>query len=336
MKLRRVMATAAATAVIAPLALLSAPAAFATDEPSAVTETSPGTEPTETAEPTEPTDPEPTESETTAPSEEPTATTPGEPEPTEPEEKPTATASESAPEPTESETEEPTDEPTEPSECADSKVDVDIKGLPGKIARGSGWHKFKMTVANNSDTTVKDLFFVAGASADKEGENIFKTRQVELQALNPETGAWEQIGTDGHTAGFVGWTDSLEPEYQVDIPLRLNVKQSAPVGVGFSLGGSVYSDEDAECIGFGQVAYKFQIVGSGTPTEGTKPQEGGKVPVPAEKPSKDKAAKVTGSLAETGSSSALPTIGMIGGITLVAGAGVVFAVKRRRSEGAVA
>ncbi|MDI3419734.1 LPXTG cell wall anchor domain-containing protein [Streptomyces luteolus] len=328
MKLRRVMATAAATAVIAPVALLAAPAAFATEatDPSP-TVSAPETEPTEdpTVAPSEP--------ETTEPSEEPTEEPTGEPT-----EKPTP--SETAPEPTESATdeptEEPTDEPTEPGECVDSKVDVDIKGLPGKIAKGSGWHKFKMTVANNSDTTVKDLFFVAGASADKEGENIFKTRQVELQALNPETGVWERIGTDGHTAGFVGWTESLEPEYRVDIPLRLNVKKSAPVGVGFSLGGSVYSDEDAECVGFGQVAYKFRIVGAGTPTDGTEPQEGGKVPVPAEKPSKDKAAEVTGSLAETGSSSALPTIGLIGGITIVAGAGVVFAVKRRRSEGAAA
>ncbi|MDI3405513.1 LAETG motif-containing sortase-dependent surface protein [Streptomyces cavernicola] len=334
MKLRRVLATAAATAVIAPVALLAAPAAFATDgEPSpAPTATSPETSPSE--EPSaEPTDPE-----TTEPSEAPTETAPGTPAPTE---EPTEAPTETDPEPTESEpteepTEEPTDEPTEPEECADSKVDVDIKGLPGKIAKGSGWHKFKMTVANNSDTTVKDLFFVAGASADKEGENVFKTRQVELQALNPETGAWERIGNDGHTAGFVGWTESLEPEYQVDIPLRLNVKQSAPVGAGFSLGGSVYSDEDAECVGFGQVAYKFQIVGAGTSTGGTEPQEGGKVPVPAEKPSKEKTAEVTGSLAETGSSSALPTIGAIGGITLVAGAGVVFAVKRRRGEGAVA
>ncbi|NBE55823.1 LPXTG cell wall anchor domain-containing protein [Streptomyces boluensis] len=332
MKLRRVMATAAATAVIAPVALLAAPAAYATEgtdpTPSAsATETAP--DPTDPA-PTDPgspdpiTDPtsEPTEGPTEGPTEEPTTA-------------PTETATETAePTPSESEPEEPTDEPTEPVECAESKVDVDIKGLPGKIAAGSGWHKFKMTVANNSESTLKDLFFVAGASADKNGENVFKTRQVELQAFNEETGAWENIGTDGHAAGFVGWTDALEPEYQVDIPLRLNVKNSAPVGTGFSLGGSVYSDEDAECVGFGQVAYKFRIVGAGTDTEGTKPQEGGKVPVTTEKPSKDKATQVTGSLAETGSSSALPTIGLIGGITLVAGAGVVFAVKRRRGEGA--
>lgn len=322
MKLRRVMATAAATAVIAPVALLAAPAAFATEE----------TDPAPTASASEST---PAESDpaTTDPASEPSASA-TETATDEPTATPSDTATETAgPSPSETASDEPTDEPTEPAECADTKVDVDIKGLPGKIAAGSGWHKFRMTVANNSESTLTDLFFVAGASADKAGENIFKNRQVELEARNPETGVWENIGTDGHAVGFIGWTDALKPDHLVNIPLRLNVKKSAPVGAGFSLGGSVYSDADAECVGFGQVAYKFRIVGAGTPADGTEPQEGGKVPVTDEKPSKDTTAEVSGSLAETGSSSALPTIGLLGGITLVAGAGVLFAVKRRRGDG---
>ncbi|MFC7307438.1 LAETG motif-containing sortase-dependent surface protein [Streptomyces monticola] len=332
MKLRRVMATAAATAVIAPAALLAAPAAFATEE----TTPSPTASATESSPETTTSAPAPTESATKTgkPTEAPSETASETAKPTE---APSETASDTAsPSPSESESDEPTDEPTDPSECVDSKVDVDIKGLPGKIAAGSGRHKFKMTVANNSESTLTDLFFLAGASADKAGENIFKNKQVELQALNEDTGTWENIGTDGHAVGFVGWTDELKPEYQVDIPLRINVKKSAPVGAGFSLGGSVYSDEDAECVGFGEIAYKFQIVAAGTDTEDTKPQTGGQVPVTDEKPDKDDAAKVTGNLAETGSSSALPVIGLIGGITVVAGAGVVFAVRRRKGEGAVA
>jgi LPXTG-motif cell wall-anchored protein len=213
---------------------------------------------------------------------------------------------------------------------------VSISGLPGKIARGSGWHKFSLNVLNDSDSTLSDLAFLAGASSDKAGENLFESKQVQLQAYNPDDKAWENVDSDGTAVGFVGYTDELKPDYEVDIPLRVNVKSSAPVGVGFSLGASIYGDADAECVGFGQIAYKFQIVGAGTDTDGTKPQEGGKVPVSDKPADKSNTPQVDGSLAETGSSSALPMIGLAGGIAVVAGAGALVVVRRRKSGGTAA
>ncbi|GAA2620819.1 LAETG motif-containing sortase-dependent surface protein [Streptomyces vastus] len=337
MKLRRAMAAAAATAVIAPLALLSAPAAFATDGPSttATTEpTTPTTDPTTdptapTTEPTAPTtDPTAPTTDPTDPTTDPTAPTT---DPTAPTAHPTDTPSDK---PTDDETDpaEPTEEPEpEPSVCEDSKVDVTITGLPGKIAAGSGWHKFSLNVANNSDSVLNDLDFFAGASPDKNGEELFKSKQVQLQAYNPDDKIWEDLDAGGYAVGYVGYTDELEPDYEVNIPLRINVKSNAPVGAGFSLGASIYGDADAECTGFGEIAYRFQIVAAGTDTDGTKPQEGGKVPVTNEKPNRNETAQVTGSLAETGSSSALPMIGLAGGAALVAGAGAVFIVRRRKT-----
>ncbi|MFG2025092.1 LAETG motif-containing sortase-dependent surface protein [Streptomyces sp. NPDC048825] len=333
MKLRRAMAAAAATAVIAPLALLSAPAAFATDGPSTTTTTEPTTGPT--TDPTAPTtDPTAPTTDPTAPTTDPTAPTT---DPTAPTTDPTApTTDPTAPttDPTAPTTEpgKPTEEPEpEPSLCEDSKVDVTITGLPGKIAAGSGWHKFSLNVANNSHSTLNDLDFFAGASPDKNGEELFKSKQVQLQAYNPEDKTWEDLNEGGYAVGYVGYTDELEPDYEVNIPLRINVKSNAPVGAGFSLGASIYGDPDAECTGFGQISYRFQIVAAGTDTDGTKPQEGGKVPVTNEKPNKNETAKVTGNLAETGSSSALPMIGLAGGAALVAGAGAVFIVRRRKT-----
>ncbi|MGI5195418.1 LAETG motif-containing sortase-dependent surface protein [Streptomyces sp. CA-288835] len=333
MKLRRAMAAAAATAVIAPLALLSAPAAFATTgDPSTKTTTesatptaTPATEPTAT--PT--TAPTATTTDPTAPTTAPT-TTPANPT-TGPTDKPSGKPTDK---PTEDETDpaEPTEEPEpEPSVCADSKVDVTITGIPGKIAAGSGWHKFSLNVANNSASTLNDLDFFAGASADKNGDNLFKSKQVQLQAYNPQDKTWENLNEGGYAVGYVGYTDELKPDYEVNIPLRINVKSTAPVGAGFSLGASIYGDADAECTGFGQISYKFQIVAAGTNTDGTKPQVGGKVPVANEKPNKNETAKVSGSLAETGSSSALPMIGLVGGVAVVAGAGAVFVVRRRKT-----
>ncbi|MEV5548956.1 LAETG motif-containing sortase-dependent surface protein [Streptomyces sp. NPDC052309] len=214
--------------------------------------------------------------------------------------------------------------------CEDTKVDVSITGLPGKIEAGSGWHKFSLNVANNSDSTLQNLEYLAGASSDQYGEDLFESKQVSLQAWNPQDEIWEDLNEFGYAVGYVGYTDELAPDYEVEIPMRLNVKASAPVGAGFTLGATIYGDADGECTGFGDVAYKFQIVAPGTDTEGTKPQEGGKAPVTGEKPSGN-TPKVTGSLAETGSSSALPMIGLVGGLAVVVGGGAVFAVRRRKA-----
>ncbi|MFF1657098.1 LAETG motif-containing sortase-dependent surface protein [Streptomyces sp. NPDC058255] len=326
MKLRRAMAVAAATAVIAPLALLSAPVAFATDESPTPTATAPATET-----PGESTSPTPTQTETTpAPDTSPTAT---ESATTTPPASGTPTPSDTAtsPAPSTSAPEESPSPDPEPSECEDSKVDVSITGLPGKIAAGSGWHKFSLNVLNNSDSTLTELGFFAGASSDKAGDNLFQSKKVQLQAYNPDDKVWEDVDSGGYAVGFVGYTDELKPDYEVDIPLRINVKSSAPVGAGFSLGASIYGDADGECTGFGEVAYKFQIVAAGTDTDGTKPEEGGKVPVSDKPADKSNTPQVDGSLAETGSSSALPIIGLVGGLAVVAGAGAVFVVRRRKS-----
>ncbi|MFD6291913.1 LPXTG cell wall anchor domain-containing protein [Streptomyces sp. NPDC060205] len=320
MKLRRVMAAAATTAVIAPLALLSAPAAYATDPTPTGTETTtasvtPGATETETTETTTP-----PASPTTTP---PAATTPaGTPTSTPPA---TSPAPSTTP-PGESETPDP-----EPSVCEDTKVDVSITGLPGKIAVGSGWHVFSLSVLNSSDSTLQDLDFLAGASSDVDGTDLFKSKQVRLQAWNPDDKVWEDLDEEGYAVGFVGYTDELKPDYEVLVPLRINVKSTAPVGAGFSLGATIYGDDDAECTGFGEVAYKFQIVAAGTDTGGTKPQEGGKAPVSDQKPDKTNTPQVTGNLAETGSSSALPTIGLVGGFALAAGVGAVVVARRRKA-----
>ncbi|MFE9439726.1 LAETG motif-containing sortase-dependent surface protein [Streptomyces sp. NPDC006602] len=208
---------------------------------------------------------------------------------------------------------------------------MSISGLPGKIAAGSGWHKFSLDVLNTSDSTLSDLGFFAGASSDKAGEDLFASKKVQLQAYDPENKVWDDVDSEGYAVGFVGYTDELKPDYEVNIPLRINVKSSAPVGSGFSLGASIYGDADGNCLGVGQVAYKFQIVAAGTDTDGTKPQEGGKAPVSDKPADKGTTPEVSGSLAETGSSSALPMIGLVGGFAVVAGAGAVFVVRRRKT-----
>ncbi|MEU6529251.1 LPXTG cell wall anchor domain-containing protein [Streptomyces sp. NPDC046928] len=333
MKLRRALAAAATTAVIAPIALLSAPAAFATDETTtpATSETTPAAGDTTPPADTETTTPADDETTAPAPTDEETDETSPDPDDSTSAPAPSTSATDSASPSPSTSTPEETEEPDpEESVCEDTKVDVSISGLPGKISAGSGWHKFSLSVLNTSDSTLEDLDFFAGASSDADGMDLFKSKQVEIQAWDPEDEVWVTLDEDGYAVGYVGYTDVLEPDYVVDIPMRVNVKSSAPAGAGFTLGATIYGDADGDCVGFGDVAYKYQIVAAGTDTDGTEPQEGGKAPVTDEKPGSD-TPQVTGSLAETGSSSQLPVIGTVGGVAILAGAGVMFAMKRRRS-----
>ncbi|MFF0538940.1 LPXTG cell wall anchor domain-containing protein [Streptomyces coelicoflavus] len=358
MKLRRALAAAAVTAVVAPAALLAAPSAHATGDtsasPSASTSASPdetdvtdGTDVTDATASETATDPAPGDA-TGGPTGSPSATEETGEEGTGEEETPAPDASESTtsapavPSPSTSapeesgkpgEPEESQAPDPEPSVCADTKVDVDIEGLPGEIAAGSGWHEFSLNVANNSGSTLQNLEYLAGASADLDGEDLFESEKVGLQAWNPQDESWEDLDELGYAVGYIGYTDELAPDYEVAIPMRINVRAGAPVGAGFTLGATIYGDADGECTGFGDVAYKFRIVAPGTDTEGTRPQEGGKAPVApvtVEKQAAD-APEVTGSLASTGAGSALPVIGLVGGLAVVVGGGAVFVVRRRKA-----
>ncbi|MEV5884058.1 LPXTG cell wall anchor domain-containing protein [Streptomyces sp. NPDC052020] len=338
------MAAAAATAVIAPAALLAAPAAYAAAGPSDASPSATGSEsPTPTGDPS--TSPAPSGSASdgpSAPSQTPSAPsqTPSSPAPTASESEttpaPSGSATPTSPAPTTTAPEESETPGPEPSICADSKVDVDIEGLPGKIAAGSGWHAFSLTVVNNSDSALEELDYIAGASSDEAGADLFSSKRVQLQAWDPEAGIWQDLNEDGHAIGYVGYSPELEAGHEVEIPLRINVTSKAPAGAGFSIGATVYGDTDGACTGFGRISYRFQIVAAGTDTGGERPAEGGRAPIAADKPKPaGTAPRVTGTLAATGSSSALPVIGLVGGVAVVAGAGAVFAVRRRKagSEG---
>ncbi|GGW83837.1 hypothetical protein GCM10010297_00370 [Streptomyces malachitofuscus] len=323
------MAAAVATAAIAPVALLAAPAAYATDPTPTVsatesaagedtTTTSPSPSATESADSTEPEAPEDETKPTSSTSEPATSTSPSA----------TTSPSTSAPAPSTSAPEETPD--PEPSFCEDTKVDVSISGLPGKITADGKWRKFSLNMQNNSDSVLRDLDFLAGASADADGAELFEMEEVFLEAWDPDAKVWDRLDEGGEALGYVGFTDELEPGYEVNIPMRIMVTKAAPIGAGFSFGASIYGDIDGECLGLGYASYKFQIVAPGTNTDGTKPQVGGKAPVTDKKPAST-TPKVTGSLAETGSSSALPMIGLVGGVAVMAGAGAVFVVRRRKA-----
>ncbi|GAB2861467.1 hypothetical protein GCM10027074_30800 [Streptomyces deserti] len=337
------MAAAAATAVIAPLALLSAPAAFATD-PTGTTETS-SAPPTDTVSTTPAAPPTDT---TATPTDTATATPTGTDVPTSTptNSSPTASATETAtdePEPTKSA--EPSEDPVDPEvpyceeldeDFGDAKVSADIKGLPGKIVAGDGYHNFKLVVTNESDTDVKGVAFYAEVeNYELEDESKFLSPYVDLEFKNPQTGSWDEIrDPNGYAGDYFFYMEELKSKAGKTVDLRVSIDAKAPAGDAYSFGSGAYLDNvnGQDCVAEGWAWYDFQVLkaGSTNPDPGTAEQsDGDKGSV--KKPQGDVSELPTGNLAETGSSSALPVIGLVGGVAVVAGAGAVFMVRRRKA-----
>ncbi|MDN3252319.1 LAETG motif-containing sortase-dependent surface protein [Streptomyces sp. MA25(2023)] len=357
MKLRRAIVTMAATSVIAPLALLSAPAAFATESPSPAASETSGTGTTAPDDQASPTDGEtsPTDGQSTpsdaesTPTDEESTPTDAPSTPTDGESTPGSGTTEPAPSPS---TSAPTDEPTEPelpevpvceemdADYAGAKVSADIKGLPGKIVAGDGYHPFELVVTNESKTDVKEVAFYAEVeNYEFEDESKFLSSYVDLEFKNPETGAWDRVGDDDWAGDYFFFMEKLKAKATQTVDMRLSVDAKAPAGDAYSFAFGAYLDDidGQECIAAGWSQYDFQILasGSGNPNPGTaKPSDkgddkDGKISV--KQPQGDVSKLPTGSLAETGSSSALPTIGLVGGLAVVVGAGAVFVVRRRKA-----
>ncbi|GAA3374532.1 hypothetical protein GCM10020367_38770 [Streptomyces sannanensis] len=346
MKLRRAMAVAAATAVIAPAAFLAAPSAFADDNNPGTTQTTTGTTTEDPAKPTE--DPAKPTEDPAKPTEDPAKPTEDPAKPTEDPAKPTedpAKPTEDPAKPTEDPAK-PTEDPAKPTEdddeewCEDATVDVSLSGFPNKIVAGSGWKNFKLNVANTGESDIEELETFAFASYENDLDESTSNKLVEKYAhfemRDPESGKWTKDFTMGNeNNGYFAGSFSLDAGQKVSIDLRLKIDKAAPAGSAIALVIGGDANENGSDCAFDGEEYPLQIIAGGgdagnvddskpngeKPSNDVKPQGGPAKPI-----------NVTGNLAETGSSSMLPALGLAGGIAVVAGAGVVFAMKRRKGD----
>ncbi|MFD9884888.1 hypothetical protein ACFWZT_25870 [Streptomyces alboflavus] len=388
MKLRRALAAAAATAVIAPVALLSAPAAFATGDANTTPSASAGeTPPAESPGPEDPAKPgddtkpgdgdskpeDPTKPEDPAkPGDDTKPEEPAKPgDDTKPGDGDTKPGDETKPgdgdtdpgddtDPGEDTTEPddettPTDEPTEcavdeeTGEDAENQLELKLKGLPGKIVAGSGWHEFKLIAANPSDEDLGKVRWLAAADnfSESEDEKDWLSSYTRIQFYDPEAKGWKSI-VDEVESGVTFGTTTLAAKEQVEIRLRLNINKKAPAGDGYAFGLGGYVDSELNCEHNAFAFFDFTVLKPGSdnehPGEAIPRPDVTEPPVNRE-PQGGRADEVkktvaeippTGSLAQTGSSSVLPTIGLVGGIAVVAGAGAVYVVRRRSNSDAAA
>ncbi|WP_327655336.1 LPXTG cell wall anchor domain-containing protein [Streptomyces sp. NBC_00483] len=222
------------------------------------------------------------------------------------------------------------DEPTDP-ECKEgAALKATLPGLPSKIAAGSTVD-FRLRLTNGTGRTLDEVLpFASVGAGDKSDKDI--TSKLHLKSK--QGGQWKSVPADDYAGRFT----NVKAGAHVDLPLRLSIDRSAPAGYGISAAVGAYFNEDATC-GVGDlVAYNFTInpVGAGnsdTPAgEGNKPKPQGSASPVATSGSGNGSGTTDGSLASTGSSSALPTIGLAGGAAVVVGAGAVFVMRRRKAD----
>lgn len=339
MKLRRSLVTAAATAALVPLALLSAPAAFAQESgsPSAGSSAS---DDTTTASPSGSSDSSPSgsasESDTSSPSA--SGSQSGSASGS-----PSGTSSPSASGSGKSTADPSADEGGfDPyTDCKtfdlDENITAEIKGLPSKIVAGSGWHDFTYEVENNSDVDVKNVYMATYLEYADDTDAWLSEGLAVIQVK--EDGKWTDAYQDSYededgksvnvTGSFVALLDGLEKDSSETLDLRVKVKASAPAGSSFAMSEALYVGDKGDCHINGD-EYDVEILAAGGDADGVDDAEpNGDKPTDGAK-AQGGAKPISGSLAATGSNSALPVIGLVGGVALVAGAGAVFAARRRK------
>ncbi|MFJ8821759.1 peptidase [Streptomyces sp. NPDC102467] len=332
MKLRRALVTAAATAAIAPIALLSAPAAFADPVPSA-SETTATTEPSsstsESATETPATNtPDPTDTESTgqtppAPTDETTSPAPSDTT--------TAPTDSASPDPSESEDEDESDDECTAYEDSPGTL-AELRDLPSEIVAGSGWHGFTFRVSNKTDADFESVSAQLYAFSYAYDEDTTETSKY-LHVQFSDKSGWHDIDTAIDVENDEPFTElgPLARGKHTDVKLRIKVDAKAPAGLGGGVAFATSVDGEGVC-GYSvpeDQEYRFEVLPAGT-KPGTVPPATS-APKPSNTPApQSSSTPLAGSLAETGSSSMLPTLGTIGGVAVVAGAGVVYSVRRRK------
>ncbi|MGW4894314.1 LAETG motif-containing sortase-dependent surface protein [Kitasatospora sp. NPDC004240] len=338
MKLRRVWATAAVATVMGSATLMAAPLASATG--SSLTAASPSTTPTASASASASASPSASASASTSAqpsaSASPTASTSA---------RPSSSASPSAgatvtpsTTPTPSDLKTPFPDQCEAWPADENSVQTSLRGLPGNIVAGSGWHEFTYRATNISKRTLTqvdiDLHLGTVDPRVKDVEDLMVT----VEWWDASAGQWKNADRGAETWGFFASARNIGAGQYADAKMRIMVDGKAPASSGFFLTAGFSMGKEGNC-SFGDVyLFGFEIAAAGGKASGgdatgktVKVSDLKGVDELRGKGKGPRAALTTGgNLAETGSSSATPVIAGVGAATLLAGAATVVVLRRRK------
>ncbi|MFJ9585516.1 LAETG motif-containing sortase-dependent surface protein [Streptomyces acidicola] len=259
----------------------------------------------------------------------------------------------------------PTASPTPCRNGPFSMIKLSLKGLPGRIAAGGGWHTFTLNVANTTSTPLGEVQGSVSVDNGQASENADLWKYAYLERWDADSGTWQGLSEEDknqyrETGLIIGYTN-LDADESADLRFRLRLDAKATLGSGYADGGGTYVDPEEHCTDGTTTSFNFDVVapdeegdgeegggeegdgeeGDGSPTASATPAPTASTsqsatPTADASQSATSDPSVNGDLAATGSSSALPVIGAIGGLAVVAGTGAMIVVRRRRNGDAQA
>ncbi|MEU3303161.1 LAETG motif-containing sortase-dependent surface protein [Streptomyces sp. NPDC006678] len=220
----------------------------------------------------------------------------------------------------------------EPVPCdAENRLTTTLTGLPAKVVAGSTVD-LKLRVTNGTDRTLDEVWpYVYFHGVEKGGyEPIDDYMHLQWSSSVQD---WTDAGED-YTAGVV---TSLKAGGAAEIKLRLKVDAEAPAAAGVAFIAADYLNNDGSCGGSPDVdAYDFEVAAAGSsPAPSSTSGTAGGTGTQTQTTSTQPLSTTTGTLANTGSSSALPQLAGAAGAAMALGAGAVILVRRRQTPAVV-
>ncbi|GAA2344702.1 hypothetical protein Scani_40690 [Streptomyces caniferus] len=235
------------------------------------------------------------------------------------------------------------DDAGQPCAFESDQLHVTVDGLPHQLAAGGAWTAFSMKLTN---TTGKPLAEVQPFLRVSSAENVDRPYwELETEYRDAKTGRWKTFH-DAEPEDLFGFF-AVGPRSTLTLQLRTRVVKNAKPGAGYALAAGDFRNRDGSCGSAKEAWYDFTILPAGAkPTQSptAKPSEPGKPGGAGEAGQSSASGGGTGGsdssdglspqgggrLASTGSSSALPMIALAGGAAMVVGAGAVIGVRRRK------
>ncbi|GCD40753.1 hypothetical protein [Streptomyces paromomycinus] len=223
---------------------------------------------------------------------------------------------------------------------ASDQLRVAVNKVPPQLVAGGAWTRFSMTLGNTTGKAMEQVqpFLHVSSSEDVDRPWL----ELETEYHDSRTNSWKTF-QDADTRELFG-SFAIGAHKSVTLELRTRVVKNAKPGSGFMLASGDYRNRDGSCGSAKESFTDFTILpAGGKPTQppATKPGQSGK-------PGGDAAQSGThagagsdggagpqgGQLARTGSATALPTVALAGGAAMAVGAGAVFGSRRRRGAAA--
>ncbi|MFF8418043.1 LAETG motif-containing sortase-dependent surface protein [Streptomyces sp. NPDC015680] len=204
-----------------------------------------------------------------------------------------------------------------------------VTGLPSTVVAGTKVD-FKLRVTNGTDKTMdKVLPFAYVHATDRSGLKSTDDL-VHLQWSSASSSKWKTVDNKHYMDAI----SPLKAGAHADIKMRLKVDASAPAGNGVTFVAGDYFNDNGTCGGSPDLeGYEFLIAAAGSKpgkVDDAKPST--TKPNTSDVKTQSSASRpVSGSLAATGSSSAMPQLALASGAAMAIGGGAVFLVRRRKA-----